>query len=69
VIHANDSKEPLGCRKDRHASIGEGHIGREGFSFIMNAPELDGKAAILETPLTSREVELMNVKTLKELRR
>jgi deoxyribonuclease IV len=69
VIHANDSKTPLGSRKDRHESIGEGAIGRHGFGLIMNAPEFDGKVAILETPLTSREVELKNVRILKELRR
>ena len=30
VIHANDSKTPLGSRVDRHANIGEGHIGLGG---------------------------------------
>src|SRR5580700_8200342 len=51
LIHANDSKTPLGSRVDRHASIGEGHIGRDGFRRILTHPKLRGKPFILETPV------------------
>ena len=37
LIHANDSRAPLGSRVDRHASIGEGHIGLEGFRRILHS--------------------------------
>ncbi len=50
VIHLNDSAIPLGGKKDRHALIGEGHIGDKPFHRIMNDPKLRGVPKILETP-------------------
>jgi deoxyribonuclease-4 len=50
VIHANDSKTPLGSHMDRHANIGEGHIGAEGFRRILAHAKLRTKPFILETP-------------------
>ena len=50
ALHLNDSKNPIGSHKDRHACIGEGSIGLEGFSRIINHPALRGKPMILETP-------------------
>jgi len=50
VVHLNDSKCDLGSRKDRHAHIGEGHIGQAGFAPILTDPRLAGLAGIIETP-------------------
>ena len=50
VIHANDSKRPLGSRVDRHEAIGEGCIGRAAFEDLVNHPRLAGIPMILETP-------------------
>ncbi len=50
VIHTNDAKAVCGSHLDRHANIGGGHIGLEGFRRILNHPDLRGKAFILETP-------------------
>jgi len=50
VIHANDSKKPLGSRVDRHAAIGEGEIGADAFRLLMNDPRLKDIPMILETP-------------------
>ena len=50
VIHANDSKTPLGSRVDRHANIGEGHIGLEPFRILLNHPKLKNLPFILEVP-------------------
>ncbi|MGE5409682.1 MAG: deoxyribonuclease IV [Clostridiales bacterium] len=67
-IHMNDSKTPLGSRVDRHAHIGEGFIGNEGFSNIMNDKRLAGIPMILETPKTKGQLEdLENIKRLKAL--
>ena len=49
-LHLNDSKGELGCRKDRHESIGAGCIGTPGFQALMRRPELDQLPLILETP-------------------
>jgi deoxyribonuclease-4 len=50
AIHANDSKNPLGSRKDRHENIGEGYIGKEGFRRLLNHPALRKYPWILEVP-------------------
>jgi deoxyribonuclease-4 len=67
VIHANDSKMPLGSRTDRHASIGEGHIGAEGFHRILTHSKLRDKAFILETPVEEDGDDRRNIETLKRL--
>ena len=50
AIHINDSLNPLGARKDRHARIGEGHIGTEAFGRIIAHPALRHLPFVLETP-------------------
>jgi deoxyribonuclease-4 len=50
VVHLNDSRHPLGSRKDRHEHIGKGHLGVAGFQHILTDPRLEGIAGILETP-------------------
>ncbi len=50
VIHANDSKGALDSHLDRHANIGAGHIGEEGFRRILTHPAFREKPFILETP-------------------
>jgi deoxyribonuclease-4 len=67
VIHANDSKMPLGSHVDRHANIGEGHIGREAFRRILRHPELRKKPFILETPVDQPGDDLRNLEMLKML--
>ena len=50
AIHINDSKNPLGARKDRHEKIGEGSLGIETFERIVNHPVLQKIPMYLETP-------------------
>lgn len=50
AVHLNDSKNPLGSRKDRHARIGEGEIGIKAFGRIINHPALRELPFYLETP-------------------
>ena len=50
AIHLNDSQNPLGARKDRHARIGEGHIGLEALVRVINHPALRNLPFYLETP-------------------
>jgi len=49
-IHLNDSQKGLGMHVDRHAHIGEGEIGLEGFRSFVNDARLSGLPGILETP-------------------
>lgn len=50
AIHLNDSLNPPSSHKDRHARIGEGHIGLEALSRVINHPKLKDLPFILETP-------------------
>jgi deoxyribonuclease-4 len=50
AIHLNDSLNPLGSHKDRHAAIGEGMIGFEALKRIVEHPSLKNLPFYLETP-------------------
>ena len=50
AIHINDSKNPMGSHKDRHESIGEGSIGLDAMTRIINHPALRHLPFYLETP-------------------
>lgn len=50
VIHINDSKNPCGAGKDRHANIGQGCIGFEALHAIVHHPAFPEIPKILETP-------------------
>ena len=50
AVHLNDSKNPLGSRKDRHACIGEGCIGLEALVRVVRHPALRDLPFCLETP-------------------
>lgn len=63
AIHLNDSQNPLGAHKDRHAKIGEGYIGTEALIRVVNHPALCRLPFYLETPNEldgyGREIALM----------
>ena len=67
AIHLNDSKNPLGARKDRHACIGEGEIGLEALSRVVRHPALKALPFCLETPNElpgyAKEIALMRKQT------
>ena len=50
AIHLNDSKNPLGSRKDRHACIGEGAVGEQALLRVLRHPLLCELPFFLETP-------------------
>ncbi|ADI01698.1 MAG TPA: deoxyribonuclease IV [Syntrophothermus lipocalidus] len=65
LVHANDSAGGLGSKKDRHAHIGQGNIGENGFALLCHHPLLRQLPFILETEYSgiARDVE-----TLKRIR-
>ncbi len=69
VIHVNDSKVPLGSRKDRHAHIGQGHVALDAFGVICKA--FPDTPKILETPKgedeRGRAWDTVNVRKLRRL--
>ncbi len=68
ALHLNDSKNPLGSKKDRHANLGEGHIGLSVFSHILHHDALSSLPMVLETPQEKEEDYAKEVALLKELR-
>lgn len=67
LLHVNDSATPQGSSCDRHAHIGEGEIGREGFLRIFSLAAIRRLPMILETPVESDEDDLRNLRVLREL--
>jgi len=67
LLHLNDSKTPLGSRKDRHWHIGEGYIGLEGFRNLVNHPLLNHLPGIMETPRKDTVEDLRNMKVIRGL--
>lgn len=55
VVHINDSKNPRGAGKDRHAPIGAGWLGQAAISGIVNHEALKGRPFILETPWIGKD--------------
>ncbi len=67
AIHINDSKNPIGSHKDRHEKIGEGSIGADAFSRIVNHPALKDLPFFLETP-NELDGYAREIAMLKEMR-
>ncbi|GAB4177416.1 MAG: deoxyribonuclease IV [Calditrichia bacterium] len=65
AFHINDSKKKQGSRVDRHAPLGDGFLGWEPFSWIMQDDRFDGIAFILETPEPDRWPE--EIQKLKQM--
>jgi len=49
-LHVNDSANPLGSNRDRHANLGDGEIGREGIAAFLSEPRFEGMPCVLEGP-------------------
>jgi len=67
VIHANDSKTAFGSHCDRHAHIGKGQIGLEGFRRIVQHPKLKHVPFICETPIDRPGDDKRNLRTMRRL--
>ncbi|MGG5317149.1 deoxyribonuclease IV [Enterococcus sp. AZ072] len=55
VLHINDSKNPMGARKDRHANIGYGTIGFDTLNQIVHDERFSKVSKILETPYVGKD--------------
>lgn len=68
AVHVNDSLNPRGAHKDRHARIGEGCLGAEALGRVVRHPALQGLPFVLETPneLPGYAREIALLKALRE---
>ncbi len=68
AIHANDSKTPLGARKDRHENIGKGCIGEDGFRRMLQHKALRHMPWVLEVPgFSDKGPDRENLEILRRL--
>src|SRR5688500_13480747 len=67
MMHLNDSKVPLGSKRDRHELIGEGAIGEGAFRRIMNDERLASVPKVIETPKLD-DAEATDRRMLERLR-
>jgi deoxyribonuclease-4 len=49
LVHVNDSRDPVGSKRDRHAAIGSGTIGRDAFAALFTTPGFRGVPLIVES--------------------
>jgi deoxyribonuclease-4 len=55
LIHANDSRDALGSRRDRHANVGAGEIGAPAFRALFTHRATSGVPLVVETPDPARD--------------
>jgi deoxyribonuclease-4 len=68
AVHLNDSKKPLGSRRDRHEQIGKGELGLDAFRYLLNDPRLRHLPMVLETPKgPDMKEDVENLRTLRSL--
>jgi deoxyribonuclease-4 len=67
VIHCNDSVTGLGSNRDRHANIGDGQIGPDGFRALLHEPRLARLPFILEVPGAGDGPDAEQVAVLRRL--
>lgn len=67
VIHLNDSKNDLGSRVDRHASIGKGKLGLQVFHALTTDAKFKDTPKILEIPTRDSRLIQQQLKFLREL--
>jgi deoxyribonuclease IV len=69
ALHINDSKMPLGSNRDRHATLGDGELGKRGLRVFLSEPRFEGLPALLETGPDGSGPDLDQVRIAKRLRR
>jgi deoxyribonuclease-4 len=68
LIHANDSRMPLGSKRDRHHHIGKGYIGTQGFRNFLKDPHFSRLPYCIETPAEG-DMDRVNLRVLREIYR
>ena len=69
AVHANDSKRSCGAGVDRHDNIGDGFIGEDGFTAIMENPAFREVPFLLEVPgFEGKGPDRQNIEILKSIR-
>ena len=65
LVHVNDSRDPAGSKRDRHASIGHGTIGREPFAALFRSTVTHGVPLVVETAEADHAADIAALKGLR----
>jgi deoxyribonuclease IV len=68
LVHVNDSRDPAGSKRDRHASIGAGTIGRDSFAALFHTSVTRGVPLIVETAEADHAADITTLKALRGAR-
>lgn len=70
LLHANDSKDACGSKRDRHENIGAGHIGTDAFAELLGHPVAAGVPLCIETPgkAEGHRADILLLKKLRDAR-
>lgn len=66
LVHANDCASSLGSHRDRHAHVGEGSIGLEGFASLLSHNFWGKMPMIVETPIEGLAGDIIRLKELRD---
>jgi deoxyribonuclease IV len=67
LVHANDSRDPCGSKRDRHENVGAGMLGEAAFAELMAHPAIASTPVVVETPSTAHVGHAADIATLRRL--
>jgi deoxyribonuclease-4 len=67
LVHVNDSRDPAGSLRDRHASIGAGTIGLDAFGALFRSRALRGVPLVVETEDTQHAADIARLRSLRDI--
>jgi deoxyribonuclease-4 len=65
LVHVNDSRDPAGSKRDRHACLGGGTIGLESFAALFSSPATRGVPLVVETAEDDHASDIAALKLLR----
>jgi deoxyribonuclease IV len=65
LVHVNDSQDQVGSRRDRHAALGEGTIGRASFGALFTVPGIRAAPLVVETAEADQAADIATLKSLR----
>ncbi len=65
LVHVNDCRDPAGSKRDRHASIGAGTIGRDAFAALFTVAATRGVPLVVETAQADHAADIATLKALR----
>ncbi len=65
LVHVNDSRDPVGSKRDRHSAIGAGTIGSDAFAALFASTALTGVPLVVETAESDHGADIAALKSMR----